>query len=255
MYHLLLQYSDLDVDIRYIDIMMRQGALNAALNIYKFGKHSIITSRGDRQVIALRSLAVTTGRSIVPSFSLFESYYAQKGLDFADDLIRLELGAPVSGSSPDQRRSLVVNALKYEVMFFAALQKLYDAAHGCSSEDQIRYSQAQQEWDVGAAMIIGSTQSAGSADNGDLMYNLAISLCSKFNTCDQSESILTKEAKINQKIEESLYAGGYLLKSKSCAGVADFAKKIENLLKVRKKKLIRTSGLVTFSLTLCFNLQ
>ena len=210
--------------------MMQQGAFNAAFNIYKFGKHSVVTSTGERKVLALRSLAVTTGRAIVPSFSIFESYYAQKGLDYADDLIRFVLKEPVSESSPAQRRSLVINTLKYEVMYFAALQKLYDAAAGCVSDDQTRFTKAKQEWDVGAAMIIGSTQSAGSSDNGDLMYKLAASLCPKFNTCDKNNK---GEAKINEQIEEALYAGSYLLGSKQCKSVTGYASTIENLLKVR----------------------
>jgi hypothetical protein len=120
-------------------------------------------------------------------------------------------------------------------MYFAALQKLYDAAVGCSSDDQTRYTKAKQEWDVGAAMIIGSTQSAGSSDNGDLMYNLAASLCSEFNTCDNKN---TGEAKVNEKIEEALYAGSYLLGSKQCKSVIVYANTIENLLKVSSSLLL-----------------
>lgn len=219
------EHSDLDVDIRYIDIMMQQRAYDAAFKIYKFGKHSEI-STVDHKILSLRNIAVTVGRKIVPSYQLFEDYFSASTMDVVDDLIRTQFIEPTSSASDDQRRAMVVNALKYEVLWFGALQNLYDAAAGCNENDA-RFEMAKQQWDVGAAMIIGSSQSTGN-DDGDLLYSLATSLCKTFNTCDST----TGEAKINQKIEEALFAGSYELKFKQCELVKEFANTIENLMKI-----------------------
>ena len=219
------EHSDLDVDIRYIDIMMQQRAYDAAFKIYKFGKHSEI-STVDHKILSLRNIAVTVGRKIVPSYQLFEDYFSTSTMDVVDDLIRIQFIEPISSASDDQRRAMVVNALKYEVLWFGALQNLYDAAAGCNENDA-RFEIAKQQWDIGAAMIIGSSQSTGNND-GDLLYSLAASLCKTFNTCDSR----TGEAKINQKIEEALFAGSYELKFKQCKLVKEFANTIENLMKI-----------------------
>ena len=218
----------MDIDIRFIDIMMAQGADDAAMDIYKFGKHSLVTKSGERRSLSLRELAITTKRMIVPSFELFQNYYSKTGLDYADDLIRKELLSPVSEGSIEQKQTLVVGALKYEVLYFAALQQLFDAADGCKSEDQSRFKRAMEQWDIGAAMIIGSTQNQGADANGDLLYKLGASLCKKFNTCDPR----TGEAKINEEIESALFAGKYLLQVKSCDSLVNYASNIEKALQV-----------------------
>jgi hypothetical protein len=223
------EYSDIHFDIRFIDIMMQQGVKEAAMNVYKFGKHSIVTERNERRYLPLRELAVTKGLKIVPSFNKFQNYYNREKLDAVDDLVRLNLNSHVTQGSLDQERTLVVSAMKYEIMHFAALQKLYDAADGCNSLDDNRYFRAKREWDTAAAMVIGQTQHDVDYENyGDLLYELSAMQCKTFNACDPK----TGEAKINQRIEESFYAGSYLLKRKSCKSVKMYADAIEKLLMV-----------------------
>lgn len=223
------EYSDIYLDIRYIDIMMKQDMKEAPLNIYMFGKHSIVTERNERSYLPLRKLAITTDLGIVPSYATFQNYYEKAGLSSADDLIRNELNSPDTKGSPDQKRTLVVSAMKYEILHFAALQKLYDAAQGCKSPDQNRFARARHEWDTAAALIIGQTNDPINENKGDLLYELAASQCAEFNACDSK----TGDALINQRIEASFYAGSYLLKSRSCESVKMYADDIQELLMVR----------------------
>jgi hypothetical protein len=215
------QYADIDHDIRFIEIMMmNENSAKAALDVYKFGKHSIVMESNERFTLSLRDL-VLSSRKIVPAKNAV-------ALQNTDDWVESLLKSPDLGASFDQNRALVASALKYEVLFFAALERLYDAAAGCNSQDANRLYRARKDWDIAAAMIIGPSSETN--PDGNLMYELAALHCDTFNVCNSKQ-----ESKINVELEELLFGGSYLLKGKgmSCDGVQSYADQISGLLKVR----------------------
>ncbi len=213
--------------------MMTQGSKQAASDTYKFGKHSFITENNKRRTLSLRELAITEGREVVPSYEVFQKYYEISGLRDTNALIEcyFNLHSQCDLGSLEQNTAIVTSALKYEVLYFAALQNLYDAVNGCNSFDNNRFFQARRKWDSAAAMIIGATDSKS---NGTLIYKLIASQCAEFNMCDA----MTGESAINKKIEDSLNAGSYLLRFRSCENVNTYALNIEMLLKVRRQNTL-----------------
>lgn len=218
------EYSDLDIDIRYISIMMGMNATSAANFVYKFGKHSTVPKITQRELLSLRDLAVSVGRKKIPSFSIFEKYHSNNP-NYADEMIETYIMTPDNRASTDQVQTLVANTLKYQILYFASLEKMYEAAEGCSSPNHIRYNRAREEWDAAAAMIIGPTDD--SKASGYLLYSLGTN-CKKFGTCDARSG----ESIMSEKIEEGFYAGSYLLETQACSGLQSLALKLEGYMKV-----------------------
>jgi hypothetical protein len=218
------QFSDLDLDIRYMEVLMEMKAYDAANDVYTHGKHASIRLNNREEMLSLRSLAVSTGREKVPSFKLFERYFSKSQMNYADNLINDIFIGPPGLSSNEQKTALVINALQYEVLFMAALQKMYEAIEGCKSSNEIRLLSAKQQWDEAAAFLIGSMegyQAEGSHD-GFLLHNLARKMCHHFNTCNEYGNAI-----VNEEIESLLYAGSFSLNSQSCDALKDFVSKIE----------------------------
>ena len=224
-----IQFSDIDLDIRYMEVLMLMKAFDAARDVYTYGKHALVRLNNREETLSLRSLAISTGREKVPSFKLFERYYSRSGLNYADSLINDIFTRPPGVSSNEQKTALVINALQYEVLFMAALQSMYEAIEGCKSSNKNRLLSAVNEWDKAAAFLIGSMegyQAEGSHD-GYLLHNLARRMCQHFNTCDEYGNAI-----VNEEIESLLYAGSFSLKSQSCGVLKDFVTKIEGHLLV-----------------------
>lgn len=224
---------DIDIDIRYIEIMLNMQALYAAKEIYDYGKHAILSTNNRKEPLSLRSLAISPQREIVPSFAKFKSYFGK--LNYADDLIHDELNQRVSfPGSDEQYTALIVNTLQYQVTYMAALQKMHQAVAGCESSNQAQTLQARADWDMAAAFIIGSMQKtietvkSSNQNDGYLLYGLGLDLCSKFNTCGRDKWL----GVIDYSILDSLYSGSFLLEQRSCSSARVFANRIESQLLV-----------------------
>ncbi len=207
---------------------MGMNATSAANFVYKYGKHSSVPGITQREFLSLRDLAVSPDRRKVPSFSLFEKYH-NNNPNYADEIVNKFILRADMRASTDQIETLVANTLKYQVLYFASLEKMYQAIDGCPSQNQVRWKRAREQWDAAAAMIIGSTDDSN--HDGYLLYSLG-SNCKRFGTCD----IRSGEAVMNEKIEEAFYAGSYLLDTQSCTGLQSVALKLESSMKVSRNK-------------------
>lgn len=215
-------------------------AVDAAKEIYEHGKHVSYIEGERKEILSLRSLATSTKRELVPSFTLFKTYY--KSSNYADNLIAkvFEENALFQGSN-DQYSALIVDVLKYQVLFMAAIQKIYEAISGCESQSESQGIQAQYDWDTAAAFIIGSMQKSSAsltstnAEDGYLLWDLGLNLCQDFNKCLSSD---VWAAVNNEKILDALYIGSFELSQKSqmsqrsCTDIVQLARQIEKNLQI-----------------------
>ena len=199
--------------------MLQMQAVDAAREIYNHGKHVILSTGDRKEMLSLKSLAISAKRKkVVPSFGKFESYFSQ---NYAHDLIVKSFNtfSEVEDlhKSKNQMTTLIVDALRYQVLYIAALQKAYKAVEGCKSQTQTQVIQAKYDWDTAAAYIIGSMQkpsnSITSTNVGDgyLMWALGLSLCDHFNTCPDNDWAAAN----NMEILNTLYIGSFQLSVKS----------------------------------------
>ena len=225
------EFARLDFDMREMDILLEMGAHAAAENIYTYGKHVQSTANGS---LSLFDLATTNDRPIVPTFDTFLRYYGHTYNDprmYADIIIRSAFNnsGVVQWTDP-QRKIIAMKSAQVLVMYFAALQPLYEAVSSCGSTNRRRLgsnSSFGDKWDQGAAMLIGSL--AGNMTNGTqqgyMFYDLAQENCHEFATCRAGRS-----SAVNERLVSLLYAGRGALISDSCASARHTADKISSLL-------------------------
>lgn len=85
--------------------------------------------------------------------------------------------------SNKQRKKIVVKSIQYLVIHMGALQALYNALSSCN--DGITNSIAEEAWDQGVALLIGSLKGSlhrGSTE-GQCFYALSKTRCQEFGTC------------------------------------------------------------------------
>lgn len=236
------EYSDIDLDIRYIEIMLRMEAYDAAKDVYMLGKHAIVENGSRVGPLSLHSLATAVERNISPSFQLFNMYFSDQ--NYANSAIMKVFNEPiipfVKGKSSGQKRAMIVGILRYMVTPMAALQKLYEAVDSCNIVSTTISKISNKRWDEAAALLIGSMEGSKSGGNEDgyLMHGLASDLCLPFGVCGKRG-----QAQVNILMREALYAGSSSLSTQSCDNVLDSAMAIEDLMLI---PLIQASLLQTF---------
>ena len=228
--------SKIDIDIRYIEIMMEMKAYQAAQNIYEHGKHSLVKNGDKKELLSLKSLAISEGRDKIPNFKLFREYF--KSDNYADEALTMifrilsEEAASTEHNehvfqkaSAAQSQELVVKILQYHVIPMASLQRMYESELECSQSST--FDSSKRKWQEAAGLIIGSMEGPSHSGSGAgyMMFNLAQSLCFRFGKCEDGIS------SIKNKLQVFLYAGSFALTSQSCETIAEIASNIEmNLL-------------------------
>jgi len=221
------EYSDIDLDIRYIDIMLRMKAYGAAKDVYTRGKHVIVENGSSVGPLSLHSLATAAGRKNCPSFQLFNTYFSDE--NYANSAIMRVFNEPIIpnevGKSPEQKRAMIVDILRFMVTPMAALQKLYEAVDNCKIVSTTISKISIKRWDEAAALLIGSMEGSRNkgSEDGYLMYGLAGDLCLIFGVCAKKGN-----AQVNILMREALYAGSSSLSTQSCANVLESAVAIES---------------------------
>jgi hypothetical protein len=206
-----------------MDILLQMGAFEAAETIYTHGKHVDGLEEGS---ISLFHLATTSSRNIVPIYDSFKRYYESD--TYADKIIREALAGSDPALSNDQRRYLVIRSSQMLVLYFGALQYVYEAVSNCESEVTTRSISVGDAWDKAAALLIGHLEGPeedGSSD-GYMTFDLAQEYCDEFSTCGEST------AELNEQIVELLYAGRGAALGSSCRGLKKSADEISALVSV-----------------------
>jgi len=236
------EYSDIDLDIRYIEIMLRMEAYDAAKDVYMLGKHAIVENGSNVGPLSLQHLATSKERKKVPSFGLFNTYFSDE--NYANSAIMGVFNEPIipgaNRKSSEQKRAMIVHILRYMVTPMAALQKLYEAVDNCKIISTTISKISHKRWDEAAAILIGSMEGSNNkgSEDGYLMHGLASSLCLKFGVCGKKGN-----AKVNVLMKEALYAGSSSLSTQSCTNVQESVLAIENHMLV---PLIQASLLQAF---------
>merc|ERR1712176_181654 len=236
-------YPYLDLDIRFIEIMMKMQAYQAAADVYKSGKYAVRKGEEHRfKPLSLQDLALTMERSDSPSFFKFKTYFEDP--NYANTIIMNVFEPPIvhnsKGISLAQKTAEVVNVARFMITPMAALQKLYQASNYCSNPDSDSVRIAMKRWDEGAALLIGSMEGSetGGSNDGYLIHGLASEMCLSFGVCSKDG------AEVNKSLIEALFSGLSALSSKSCDFVIREVEKIESLIKI---PLIQASLLSAFN--------
>lgn len=213
------EFSQLDLDIRQLDILLEMKAYAAAENLYNYGKH---TGGVDVGGLSLFQLASSQERKIVPEYDKFVRYYGKEYADpslYADHIIRSAFENAGGQWSDEQRRIIVLKSAQVMVMYFGALQYIYNAVSEC----QASANGFSDEWDRGAALLIGSLEGTArnGTQNGYMFYDLMQEHCLAFGTCS-----------INEKLISLLYTGRGAAQSNSCSFIRKVADDIAKLLQI-----------------------
>ena len=111
-------------------------------------------------------------------------------------------GGVFARATADQRKRIVVFALRYMVTYMAVLEKMYSALNSCrqggSADD------GAKNLDIAVAYYVGSLEGedSGGSYAGSLIYMLAKRMCVHFDTCTSSNN-----AMINEHIVSLFYTG------------------------------------------------
>lgn len=212
---LFTQYLRFDRDIVQIGILAETGAYDAALDIYTNGYNI----RVEKRAVALRSLATTPDRAVVPDlFEQFSSYYETD--DFADRIIvsALRGEGPFTGASAAQRREIAIRMLQGTVSYMSLLTNLYTAVDKCKAKED-----GGSWWDKGVALFVGSIEGeirGGDVDGyGEMLYSLGKETCDDFGTCEASG-----DASSNEDLINSFSDGLALLVDNNCDSTANIIK-------------------------------
>jgi len=204
-------YSRIDLDIHQMDILTMVKTYSMAMLIYEFGKNSYLTK--DDEYISLQSLATSPNRrDVLPWFTVYNNYF--KDATYADTIITdtLQGDGKWGEKSADQRSAYITKSAQYSIMSFAVLTCLQMAFDSCLDED---FERGLEMWDRAAAYLIGSLEGhrdgGGDTQDGQLIWNLANSMCTHFGTCNSNGVSI-----INADIEDLLYAGKGELNSGDC---------------------------------------
>lgn len=204
---------------------MRMTAYDATEKIYLYGLHS----EG-----SLSDLAINPGRSVVPFFETYATYF---GSDTpAHDLIERALtngiGSPLSDI---QRRTFVLRFGQVLILQKAALQLIFESAEACQEmdvNDDINEHFLIQRWDVAAGMLLGSltrTRNNWDSTRWYAPFDLAEEYCQEFGTCETSSP--NKLAHVNERTIELLYAGrGAILSGNNCGAIRGIGEDLQSIL-------------------------
>jgi hypothetical protein len=223
------EFSRLDLDMKQLDILLTMKAFTAAENLYTYGKHVGYVDVGS---MSLFHLATAQDRKVVPEFDVFIQYYKKQYEEpnmYADHMIRAALQNSDDQWSDAQRRIIVLRSAEAIVMYFGALQYLYLAVSECHTSPQTsREAGFSENWDRGAALLIGSLEGAkkNGTNDGYMFHELSQMYCEAFGTCSQSDSGVT----VNDDLVSLLYMGRGAALSNSCSSLQKAADEIAGLL-------------------------
>lgn len=202
---------------------MQMNAYEAATDLYLHGKHVTGANGG---ALSLSHLATTSERSIVPSFDSFVRYYDNDA--YADNIIRAALAGSEPSWNDDQRRVVVLKSAQVMVMYFGALETMYEAVSDCESTSSLKSFGKSDSWDKGAAMLIGHLE--GSKTNGTaegyMYFDLSQEHCQDFGTCKNQNSVVD----VNDQLISLLYSGRGEVLGNSCAALQKTTDEIATLL-------------------------
>lgn len=225
------EQSEIDLDIQQIKILVSMGALEAANDLYVFGRNSRRPLDGTtNSLLSLRSIATDPTVISAPSLKIFSDYYNSN--TFADSLVTKIFASsePYKDLTLQQKSIFVTTALNVLVMYMFTLAMLDTAISDCNAADINRNAFGASGIDLAAAAIIGSIEGhveSGSQDNvGVLMYGLSKTVCTPLHTCAPSG-----DSQANDRLGILLSAAQTQLTAFSCVSLSHTVSEIQTVLK------------------------
>lgn len=215
-------FARIDLDILEMDILLQMGAYSPAEDLYMFGKHSVSLTQSSTAV-SLQSLATMSTRSTVPQYKAFVSYFGNDG-NYADTIVRYAFMS-TDNLLPDEKRTVILGANQYMVLFMAALTSMQESITACKQG----LDTAAQYWDQAAAWLIGSLegQSAAGSQEGFSFWNLSKDFCNEFHTCSTH---VVNSSQVNDDMVLRLYTGRGAVLAQSCSELEQTTAELTQLL-------------------------
>jgi hypothetical protein len=193
----------IDRDVRHIRMFMRIKAYEAVKDYYKYGWNTNFSLKD----LATNNFSPATS----VEFSRFQSYFTNANFTESILMSVLNKAAPFDTASDEDRTYIVARLLEGVVMYYSITSELESAISVCGNANATAAA-ALPYWDGGAAFYVGSLQ--GDTEelehSEQMLFGLAKSLCSDFNTCETTGSA------VNSVLMKFLNYGRNSISNKSC---------------------------------------
>jgi hypothetical protein len=227
------QPSRIDLDVQQMRILTSMGAMDAAQDLYLYGRNSHKSLDGTPgELLSLQKISTNPTKDVVSTWSVYDEYKQEHTFSHSVISKVFDDSVPYDKLSNNQKEILVSTGMISMVMFIEALRHMTDAVMDCDAGDAFRNAHGTSSWDEAAASLVGSMEGStqgGDAKNGGLfLFDMAKENCLAMNTCafgDQGKS------KINERMEMLLYTGQSQLESYDCRGLARTTKELEGEMK------------------------
>ena len=222
-------FSALDLDISVIDVLMAQGAYEAAKNVYVFGKHlSAAGTTSTSAAPSLQGLARSTGRATAPDFNTFVQYYSGSN-DYADSMVTR--GFDAADLPIYQRRAMVVLGSQYLIMYMAIQEQLHESVAKCKAGGT-NTAAAQVLWNKAGAYIIGSMEGTVNQPyperEGTFLWGVSKRNCEAWGRC---RDVSRGGTVVNERIRSLLYTGRGAVSANSCEALEKAANEMSSYLR------------------------
>ncbi len=204
------QYLKFDRDVSQIQILVEEGNIDSAFDLYKYGKNVIVNGT----LFSLRQMAQHHGLSDDSGdtkrlHKMYERCYANEGgSNFADSLI-----SDVFRNSENYAQYIVSSLIQTIIAPQFAMRAFFQAYDICN-DDRVK---AEALWDLGVAVLVGSLEGdsvPGNPDeNGVSWYDLGKQYCILFQCGgdgDYSNPIY------NRKMMDNINFGRDKIRSGNC---------------------------------------
>lgn len=213
------RFAKVDRDIRQINILLVRDNVDAAKDLYRYGRNMLIE---DGLPTSLKSLAGASNRRKSGDenrlYIMFEEYY-ENNPEYADRLV----WDAFEGTNAALQVT-IPRILQTIVIPHFALRAFFKAADTCKVSN-LGASAASFEFDKGAAVLVGSFEgiSKGGSVDGLSWFSLTKELCTEFN-CDANNSPL------NVQLFKNLINGNTAIKDGNCESLVRYVSKMESIL-------------------------
>lgn len=204
------QDAQLDIDVLKISTLVKEGAIQEALEFYEFGDIIDITSSS-----SLRQLVIEQGNV---TNEMFTKYF-----DHSDDVHDLIVNA-INGNQPfdefniHERSEAVVKTFQTMLFVQASMSSLFEAAYDDCTTGSFEH------WDRATAYLIGSIEGkdfgGDFGNNGVSIFGLAKNMCDSFDVCTESN-----DAEVNKHLLATMSRGQDLISAESCPELQNYVEK------------------------------
>ena len=226
----------MDLDVYQIGILAKLGAWQFLTLLYRFGRNARKPRDSENdpfELYSLQGFATSANRKSMPFYSTFINYQQAQNQEYGDQAIMnaIKEKGKWSTRTPGQRAAMIKLTCAYQIIFLETMGLLEDAFIKCEEEDSdIGFSAAENPLDQAAALLIGymegETMRATSVD-GELLYNLANKHGFTFGSLNGQGF-----ARVNDEIEDLLYAAKGQLDALDCIKVARTTSQIAQIMLV-----------------------